>query len=95
MSEVETLTSALAGRYTIDAEVGAGGMATVYRAREVKHERQVAIKVTRYARQGHGCRCCRSSERICRKIKPATAAGIRFGALTVLRLALTSASRTL
>jgi Tol biopolymer transport system component/tRNA A-37 threonylcarbamoyl transferase component Bud32 len=47
MSEVEALTSSLAGRYTIVAEVGAGGMATVYRARDIKHDRQVAIKVLR------------------------------------------------
>ena len=35
----------LADRYRIKAEVGTGGMATVYLADDVKHRRQVAIKV--------------------------------------------------
>ncbi|MEE8361745.1 MAG: serine/threonine-protein kinase, partial [Gemmatimonadales bacterium] len=42
---LERLTAALAGRYTIEREVGAGGMATVYLAQDVKHDRKVAIKV--------------------------------------------------
>ena len=41
------LTSGLADRYTIVRELGAGGMATVYLAEDLKHERQVAIKVLR------------------------------------------------
>ncbi len=43
----DRLTAALADRYTIEREIGAGGMATVYLARDLKHERQVAIKVLR------------------------------------------------
>ncbi|HET9012094.1 MAG TPA: serine/threonine-protein kinase, partial [Gemmatimonadaceae bacterium] len=39
------LTAALAERYAIERELGHGGMATVYLARELKHARQVAIKV--------------------------------------------------
>jgi serine/threonine-protein kinase len=39
------LTDALAERYAIERELGRGGMATVYLAREHKHARQVAIKV--------------------------------------------------
>jgi serine/threonine-protein kinase len=39
------LNAALAGRYTIVRELGRGGMATVYLATDVKHEREVAIKV--------------------------------------------------
>ena len=38
-------TAALVGRYVIDHEIGAGGMATVYLARDVKHNRPVALKV--------------------------------------------------
>ena len=41
----ERLTSALADRYRIERELGAGGMATVYLARDLKHDRDVAIKV--------------------------------------------------
>ena len=41
------LKSALAGRYAIEREIGRGGMATVYLARDLKHGRRVAIKVLR------------------------------------------------
>jgi serine/threonine-protein kinase len=41
------LNTALAGRYTIQRELGSGGMATVYLADDLKHHRQVAIKVFR------------------------------------------------
>jgi tRNA A-37 threonylcarbamoyl transferase component Bud32/tetratricopeptide (TPR) repeat protein len=41
------LTATLADRYAIERELGAGGMATVYLARDLKHERKVAIKVLR------------------------------------------------
>ena len=39
------LTTALAGRYRIERVLGAGGMATVYLAEDVRHRRRVAIKV--------------------------------------------------
>lgn len=39
------LTGALAGRYTIERELGRGGMATVYLARDLRHRRLVALKV--------------------------------------------------
>src|ERR1041385_2795819 len=46
MSNAATqLSAALTGRYEIEREIGAGGMATVYLARDVKHERRVALKV--------------------------------------------------
>src|SRR5688572_20846860 len=46
MSDVTTrLSTALADRYRIERELGAGGMATVYLARDLKHDRDVAIKV--------------------------------------------------
>ncbi len=41
------LSGALADRYTIERELGAGGMATVYLAHDVRHDRSVAIKVLR------------------------------------------------
>ncbi|MEW5916625.1 MAG: protein kinase, partial [Gemmatimonadota bacterium] len=41
------LRAALAGRYEIDHEIGAGGMATVYVARDIRHGRRVALKVLR------------------------------------------------
>jgi serine/threonine-protein kinase len=37
----------LAGRYVIERELGAGGMATVYLAQDLKHDRKVALKVLR------------------------------------------------
>src|SRR6059036_845831 len=47
MDAAAQLSSALAGRYTIERELGAGGMATVYLARDVKHDRAVALKILR------------------------------------------------
>jgi serine/threonine-protein kinase len=41
------LKSALADRYSIERELGAGGMATVYLAEDLKHHRKVAVKVLR------------------------------------------------
>ena len=44
---VAALVEALAGRDVIEGEIARGGMATVYRARDVRHARRVAIKVMR------------------------------------------------
>ncbi len=41
------LTAELAGRYTVEGELGRGGMATVYLGRDLKHHRAVAVKVLR------------------------------------------------
>jgi Tol biopolymer transport system component len=44
---LERLAAALADRYRIERELGAGGMATVYLAQDLRHDRKVAIKVLR------------------------------------------------
>ncbi len=45
MTDQQRLTEALASSYTIDHELGRGGMTAVYLAEDLKHQRQVAIKV--------------------------------------------------
>ena len=48
MSEpAERLRAALADRYRVEHELGRGGMATVYLAQDLRHDRKVAIKVLR------------------------------------------------
>ena len=42
---LERLQAALSGRYEVEREIGAGGMATVFLARDLRHNRPVAIKV--------------------------------------------------
>src|SRR5215813_4301454 len=46
-TDLDTLTQAVGDRYVIERELGRGGMATVYLARDVKHKRLVALKVLR------------------------------------------------
>lgn len=41
----EQLARALQDRYRVERELGAGGMATVYLAQDLRHDRQVALKV--------------------------------------------------
>src|SRR6476661_10266153 len=43
----DDLQRSLAGRYVLEHEIGSGGMATVYLARDVRHDRDVAVKVLR------------------------------------------------
>jgi serine/threonine-protein kinase len=44
---IERLRTAFTGRYTIERELGRGGMALVFLAHDLKHDRRVAIKVLR------------------------------------------------
>ena len=44
---ITRLNAALEGRYRIESELGEGGMATVYLATDLKHDRQVALEVLR------------------------------------------------
>ena len=41
------LVDSLSDRYRLEGELGQGGMATVYLAQDIKHDRRVAIKVLR------------------------------------------------
>jgi eukaryotic-like serine/threonine-protein kinase len=47
MEVLRQLDAGLADRYRIDREIGAGGMATVYLAEDIRHRRRVALKVLR------------------------------------------------
>lgn len=47
MELLERMKSAMADRYTIERKIGAGGMADVYLAHDVRHNRKVAIKIMR------------------------------------------------
>src|SRR5688572_5714061 len=46
-NQLEQLKRAVADRYRVEDEIGRGGMATVYRAHDLKHDRSVALKVLR------------------------------------------------
>ena len=51
MSDVpDRLNTALEGRYRVERQLGEGGMATVYLADDLKHERKVALKILKRTR---------------------------------------------
>ena len=62
----DRLKSALADRYAVERELGQGGMATVFLAQDLKHERRVAIKV-----MGHDLAAQLGADRFLREIKTA------------------------
>ena len=45
MDDLTRVKEGLADRYAIEREIGAGGMATIYLARDLRHDRMVAIKL--------------------------------------------------
>ena len=45
--QMQRLKTALEDRYRVEREIGAGGMAIVYLAHDLKHDRRVAVKVLR------------------------------------------------
>src|SRR6202795_1512151 len=45
MDAITQLKASLSDRYEIEREIGAGGMATVYLARDIRHDRRVALKL--------------------------------------------------
>ena len=47
MDLADQLSASLAGRYQVEREIGAGGMAVVYLAKDIRHNRKVALKVLR------------------------------------------------
>jgi len=44
---ISSFADALDGRYRLERELGAGGMATVYLSHDLRHDRKVALKVLR------------------------------------------------
>ena len=64
MDVVETLRRALEGRYALERELGQGGMATVYLARDLRHDRAVALKVVQ-----PGLAAALGAERFLREIR--------------------------
>ena len=45
MTRLEQIQAALFDRYRVDRQIGAGGMATVYLAHDLKHDRHLALKI--------------------------------------------------
>ncbi|MGH6690176.1 MAG: protein kinase domain-containing protein [Longimicrobiales bacterium] len=78
---IDQVKACLAGRYDIEREVGRGGMATVYLARDVRNHRDVALKIL-HSELTHAI----GPERFLREIEiaaglrhPARPSAVRFG----------------
>jgi serine/threonine-protein kinase len=54
---MDALRASLADRYTLERELGVGGMATVYLAEDIKHKRTVAFTMRRPSWHRHGRPC--------------------------------------
>lgn len=64
MSDIpQALAAALSDRYVVERQVGAGGIATVYLARDLRHKRAVALKVVRLRPVQPGLRSVRDALR--------------------------------
>jgi len=70
------LRSALSNRYTVERELGHGGMATVYLARDVRHDRDVAVKVLDQAITSVGAERFLREIRIAAKLKHPNVLGV-------------------
>jgi predicted ATPase len=70
--EVRLLHQALAGRYAVDCALGEGSFATVFRGRDLRHDRLVAIKLlkTQYATGEHASRFSREIRLLARLQHP-------------------------
>lgn len=53
----DRLKGALFGSYAIERELGVGGMAVIHLARDLKHDRNVALKVLRPELAADAARC--------------------------------------
>jgi serine/threonine protein kinase len=69
--QLDRLKAALAERYRIERELGSGGMATVYLAQDLKHERQTPLATSILLAVAHG-RCATS---LCCATNPAVPTG--------------------
>ena len=70
-STEERLAAALADRYRVEREVGQGGMATVYLAQDLKHNRKGAIKVLGALRLNPGFASLRNDPRFVKLLESA------------------------
>ena len=85
----QQLNAALSGRYRIERELGRGGMATVFLAEDLRHPRQVAIKVL-----DHELAAAVGTERFLREIRIAAGLSTRTSFLSSIPARQTASSTT-